>query len=191
MDIRFDTGNARVLSLDGADLQDEGLQWAATLVPLVKNAKPICPVEIAQSNYDIRQILGRTSEKELYDAYETWFDGWDEKIANLVKAHISKKRPFEVFYHSVLGIDRFGAIHILQRDADLPGLAEILASEGIVAAGLLDSGGSCALYDPWLKGYLNHGWYYRECRGAILLFELKAQERLPEPRPGCTWNYGS
>jgi len=183
-DVRFDPHLDTVRSLDGTDLAAEGLQWAAALVPLVKDGKPVPPVEIAKSDYDLRQILGRSAEKEIAAAYGEWYDGWESAVERLVEDRLASGRPFEVFYHSVLGIDRSGAIRLYQRDADLPGLAEALVADGIVSAGLLDSGGSCALYDPWLEGYLNHGWYFREPRGAILLFELKARERIPEPRPG-------
>jgi hypothetical protein len=182
--VRFDAQNDRLLSSQGRDLLAEGLQWAAALVPLVRGGQAVPTVEIARNNYDLRQILGRDAVDEINLAYTGWPDRWDGLVGSLVNEHLAARRPFEVFYHSVLGIDRTGQIHIWQLDTDLPGLANLLASEGVEAAGLLDSGGSCALYDPWLGSYLNHGWYFREPRGAILLFELNSWERLPESRDG-------
>ena len=188
IEIRFDPAVDSVFSLEGEDLAAQGLRWAASLVPLVKQAQPQSPIEIAENDYDLRQIFGRAAETEINHAYAGWYDGWNSRVAALTRAQMQHRRPFELFYHSVLALDGNGDIHIFQLDGRLPELAERLAADGIVAAGLLDSGGSCALYDGWLGGYLNHGWYYREPRGAILVFELKTKQRIPRPRPG-QWRY--
>jgi hypothetical protein len=187
-EIRVDPAADSVFSVDGDDLAAKGLLWAATLVPLVKDSRPMSPAEIALDDYDLRQIFGRQAEEEINHAYAGWYADWSSRVAALTQDHIQRGRPFAVFYHSILALDCNGLIRILQLDGTLPELAESLAADGIVAAGLLDSGGSCALYDPWLGGYLNHGWYYREPRGAVLVFELKTRERIPEPRPG-QWRY--
>ena len=184
MDIRFDLKQDSVFSVDGQNLVKLGLQWAVCLVPLVRNSLPVSPHEIAENDYDLRQIVGRNEIDAIDQAYEGWYSEWSTRVGQIVQRHIDRGLRFEVFYHSILALDDRGSIRIYQLDGALPDLASRLVSEGIVAAGLLDSGGSCALYDPWIGGYLNHGWYFREPRGAALVFELKAQERLPEPR----WN---
>jgi hypothetical protein len=177
--IRFAMPTDRTLGSHGEDLAAQGLVWAAALVPLVVDRRPLEPVEIAREDYDLRQILGRDAEAEMRYAYEGWFDQWDARVSEVVAEHQRLAKPFASFYHSVLATDAGGAIHILQTEGSLPQLAQELAREGMTAAGLLDSGGSCALYDPWMAGYLNHNWYYREPRGAILVFELSATQRLP------------
>ena len=181
--VRFDCELDRALDAAGADLLDEGLVWAAAVVPLVADGRALPIVEIARADYDLRQIVGRHNETPIRHAYEGWFDEWDDRVEKLVAAHQRIGRPFETFYHSVLGIDAAGNFLIRQKEAALPDLASSLESEGIVAAGLLDSGGSPAIYDVWSAGYLNHGWYYREPRGAILLFELTWTRRLPDHTP--------
>lgn len=180
MDITFDVAGDTVRSVDGRDLSAEGIEWAVALVPLVKGGAPVRTADIAKADYDLRQVVGRQAEKDLNWVYEGWYGAWNERVTELVTAHEEGKREFESFYHSVLSVDSFGTIHIRQVDANLPQLAADLAKEGMVAAGLLDSGGSCALFDPWLQGYLNHGWYFREARGAVMCFELQATERLPK-----------
>jgi len=180
VDLSFDVKSDTVRSMEGRDLSTQGLEWAVALVPLVKDGAAVPIVNIAMADYDLRQVFGRTSEQEIRWVYEGWYEKWEERIAELVAEYQERKRKFEVFYHSVLALDGSGTIQILQVDATLSQLAEDLARAGIVSAGLLDSGGSCALFDPWLKGYLNHGWYFREARGAILCFELRATERLPK-----------
>ena len=177
--VRFDREGDRALDAAGADLLDEGLVWAAAVVPLVVDGRALPIVEIARADYDLRQIVGRHNETPIRHAYEGWFDEWDDRVEKLVAAHQRIGRPFETFYHSALGIDADGNVLIRQREATLPELASSLAAEGMVAAGLLDSGGSPAIYDVWSASYLNHGWYYREARGAILLFELPWTRRLP------------
>jgi hypothetical protein len=190
MDLSFDVGSDTVRSIDGRDLSTQGLEWAVALVPLVKHGAPVTVADIAMADYDLRQVFGRTSEWEIRWVYEGWYDKWEERIAELVAEHQERRREFEVFYHSILALDGSGAIQILQVDATLPQLAEDLARAGTVSAGLLDSGGSCALFDPWLQGYLNHGWYFREARGAVLCFELRAMERLPKSAASA-WFRGS
>lgn len=184
MDVQFNLEHDSVFSVDGRNLAEQGLEWAVSLVPLVKDSTAVSALEIAENNYDLRQILGRDEIGAITEAYEGWYSEWVPRVRHLVQKHIDQGLPFEVFYHSILALDHSGSVRIYQLDGALPELASRLASQGIVAAGLLDSGGSCALYDPWIGGYLNHGWYFREPRGAALVFELKAQERLPEPR----WN---
>src|SRR5713226_7173711 len=63
-------------------------------------------------------------------AYAGWFEDWDDRIAWLLRAHMDSGRPFGVYYHSILALDRTGAIQILQVDGDLPALAESLAAKG-------------------------------------------------------------
>jgi hypothetical protein len=190
MDLSFDVRSDTVRSIDGRDLSTQGLEWAVALVPLVKHGAPVSVADIAMADYDLRQVFGRTSEWEIRWVYEGWYDKWEERIAELVAEYQERRREFEVFYHSILALDGSGAIQILQVDATLPQLAEDLARAGTVSAGLLDSGGSCALFDPWLQGYLNHGWYFREARGAVLCFELRAMERLPKSAASA-WFRGS
>jgi len=182
--VRFDPETDRALDVSGRDLFDEGLAWAAAVVPLVVDGRPLTPVEIAQNDYDLRHIVGRRNERPIRYAYEGWFDDWDKRVEEIVLQHMKASKPFETYYHSVLGLDRYGNIHVRQQEAVLPDLATQLRQEGIIAAGLLDSGGSCALYDVWMASYLNHGWYYREPRGAIIVFELRSSQRIPQDAPG-------
>jgi hypothetical protein len=182
--VQFDRKADRALDASGSDLLDEGLVWAAALVPLVAGGRPLGPVPIARGDYDLRQIVGRANEDPIRHANQGWFDRWDDRVDEIVSSHEQTGRPWETFYHSVLGLDAAGNVLIRQKEATLPDLANSLASEGIVAAGLLDSGGSSAIYDVWSASYLNHGWYYRRPRGAILLFELRWTRRLPEDWPG-------
>ena len=183
--VRFDPGADRAFDVSGADLLDEGLVWAAALVPLVVEGRALSPVEIAVQDYDLRQILGRNNDEQIAYAYEGWFDEWDRRVREAVSGHERQGNAFESFYHSYIGLDRDGNIFIGQQEATLPALARELADRGIVAAGILDSGGSCAIYDVWMASYLNHGWYFRENRGAILVFELLSSQRLP--RDDGTW----
>jgi hypothetical protein len=177
--VRFDERSDEALDPQGECLAEQGLVWAAALVPLVMDRWPSQPAQIAREDYDLRQILGRDAETEIQYAYGGWFEQWDVRVSEVVARHQRLVKPFASFYHSILAIDASGAIHILQTEGSLPELAQKLANEGMVAAGLLDSGGSCALYDPWIAGYLNHNWYYRERRGAILVFELNTTLRVP------------
>jgi len=184
LDVIFDNMEDTVKSLEGKDLATEGLNWAVSLVPLVKDGRPVSACEIAQNDYDLRHIFGSLASQEILSAYDVWYEGWNDRVCELVSEKMGDKTPFAVYYHSVIGIDQSGAVRIYQKDCSLPELALELAANGIVTAGLLDSGGSCAVYDNWLGGYLNHGWYFREPRGAILAFQLNALERIPEPNPG-------
>jgi hypothetical protein len=177
--VRFDAAGDRALGAGGTDLLEEGLVWAAAVVPLVAEGRALPMVPIAQANYDLRQVVGRHNEAPIRHAYEGWFDEWNARVEKVVAHHQRIGRPFETFYHSALGIDAEGNVLIRQREATLPDLAGSLESEGMVAAGLLDSGGSSAIYDVWSASFLNHGWYYREPRGAILLFELSHTRHLP------------
>lgn len=180
-----DAGRAGIEGVErGAErgLLDEGLVWTAALVPLVAQGRALPAEEIARRNYDLRQMLGRDESTSARRAYEAWPQGWDERVAEAVAEHRRGGRPFASFYHGVLALDGEGGVVIRQLESPLPELAEELAREGFAAAGLLDSGGSCALYDPWLPGYLNRGWYFREPRGAVLVFELRAGQRLDERR---------
>ena len=181
--VRFNAAKDQALDLSGNNLSNQGLVWAAALVPLVIGGSPLPAVEIAKNDYDLRQILGRQVDDQIQYVYESWFDEWDVRVEEVVSEHEKKGLPFSVFYHSILGLDKSGNIHIRQIEGTLPDLAKSLAREGIVAAGLLDSGGSCALYDLWMGSYLNHGWYFREPRGSILVFELKSKERIPMDKP--------
>jgi hypothetical protein len=184
--VRFDPAGDRALDGDGRDLLSDGLVWAVALVPLVVGSNPLDAVAIAQRDYDLRQVLGREAEPIIRYVYEGFGDGrWNARVAEVVSAHEQSGRPFATFYHSVLALDRDGNVLIRQVEGTLPGLALRLAADGIVHAGLLDSGGSCALYDVWLDSYLNHGWYFREPRGAILVFELTSTQRLPLDKPGA------
>ena len=181
--VRFDRQTDRALDVAGDDLLDEGLVWAAALVPLVVDGEALSAVRIAQGDYDLRQIVGRRNEGPIRYAYQGWFDQWDARVQEVVSEHQRSGRSMATFYHSVLGIDAAGGVLVRQKEATLPDLACSLQSEGMVAAGLLDSGGSSAIYDVWSAGYLNHGWYHRQPRGAILLFELCWTRRLPEHWP--------
>lgn len=183
--VRFDPAADRAFDPAGADLLADGLVWAAALVPLVVDGRPLPTAEIAAHDYDLRQFLGRGSGDAIREAYAGWFDRWAERVAAAVARQEQAGEPFARFYHSVLGVDRAGTVHVRQTEADLPGLASDLAREGLWAAGLLDSGGSCAVYDAWLGGYVNHGWYFREPRGAVLVFELTTPQRVPRDEPGA------
>ena len=179
-DVRFDQAGDRVLCTSGKNLEDKGLVWAAALVPLVRDGNALDPVEIAQGDYDLRQILGRNADVALRYAYEGWFECWEERVRELVSAQVRESRPFESFYHSVLALDADGNIHIFQLESTLPDLALNLAAQGMISAGLLDSGGSCAIYDAWMGSYLNHGWYFRERRGAVIALQFKTIQRIPQ-----------
>src|SRR5262249_38710538 len=144
----------------------------------VVDFQPLAPFQIAQNDYDLRQIWGRGAEDSIRDAYDGWYRQWDTRVEKLTNQHQARGNPYATFFHSVLAIDASGNIHLLQQESTLPDLANHLAEEGFQAAGLLDSGGSCALYDVWLGGYINHGWYFREPRGAVLVFELNIDQRL-------------
>ena len=181
----FDDRRDRVVDLEGHDLLEAGLEWAAALVPLVVDSRPLSAVEIAHNDYDLRQIIGRCAQTIDY-AYEGWFDQWDKRVTQLVTAHERSGKEFASFYHSVLAVDRDYNLLVRQVEGTLPVIAAELAAEGMIGAGLLDSGGSCALYDVWMGSYLNHSWYFREPRGAVLVFELHAEQRLPV-ESASTW----
>jgi hypothetical protein len=178
--MRFDVDRERALDRSGRDMADCGLIWAASLVPLVVGGNPLSAVEIASHDYDLRQVLDQDAERAIQYAYDGWYDKWDERVREIVQAHQNQGRGFAVYYHSILGVDRSKDIHVFQMEGRLPELAVALAKKGITDAGILDSGGSCALYDVWMGSYLNHGWYFREPRGSILVFELKSTQRIPE-----------
>lgn len=178
----FDTGSDSVRPADDQPFVQADLLWAAAVVPLVKNGEALSASEIAKRNYDLRQILGRHAESEIQHAYAGWFDEWNQRVDDAVSMHESLNREFASFYHSIIAIDEDGNIRIMQQDGALPDLAVSLQQAGIRAAGLLDSGGSCAIYDVWMASYLNHGWYFREPRGAVLLFVLETNQKLPKPR---------
>ena len=178
-EVRFDVANDRVLDLSGNDLVSEGLIWAAAMSPLVIDSKPLSPTKIAQNDYDLRHILGRDEETQICYAYEGWYSQWDNRVKQIVENHESKGLPFASFYHSFLALDQEGNIHIEQRAGALPDIAKKLSEDGMVAAGLLDSGGSCAIYEVRMESYFNHNWYFREPRGSILVFELNSSERIP------------
>jgi hypothetical protein len=178
--VRFDTVNDSVLDpYSGQDLLEEGLIWAAAIVPLVIDKEPLSALQIAQNDYDLRQLLGRKAEEPIKYAYKGWFDQWNQRVAEVVAQHEREKKPFATFYHSIIAMDEEGQIHIRQQEGALPELAESLKAEGMIAAGILDSGGSCALYDVWVGNYLNHSWYFREARGAIIVFQLNTKLRIP------------
>ncbi len=177
--VRFEPESDRVFGEAGTDLLDAGLSWAAGLVPIVVAGRPLTAVEITRNDYDLRQIVGREATELAQYAYAGWFDEWDERVAQIVARHAQNGAPWSSFYHSVLGIDKHNRLHVMQLEASLPDLALTLAGEGIVHAGVLDSGGSCALYDVWMASYLNQSWYFREPRGSVLVFELARIERLP------------
>jgi hypothetical protein len=177
--VKFDPDRDEATDSLGKDLLPQGLVWAAAVVPLVVDGRALTPVEITLWDYDLRQIVGRESEKAITQAYSGWPGHWPDHVQRLIRSHKSSGRPFETFYHSIIALDRAGDIHIIQRDGNLPGLAEELADSGYISAGLLDSGGSCALYDPWSGSYLNQSWYYREPRGAIIVLQTKAHQRIP------------
>ena len=175
--LRFDPSNDCVVDLSGRSLTE--VVWAAGLVPLVGAGNALQPVEIARRDYDLRQLLGRDDTASMQHVYAGWYESWDERVEMAVNEHILHGREFASFYHSAIGIDAEGGIHILQTEATLPDLAQELARLGMVNAGLLDSGGSCALYDARLGSYLNHGWYFREPRGAVVAIQLNHRERVP------------
>jgi hypothetical protein len=186
--IRFDAEQDRALSLSKEDLVEQGLVWAASLVPLIANGRALSAVEIAQNNYDLRQIVGRGADEAIRYAYEGWFDQWDARVEKVVSDHIKSGAGFARYYHSILGLDESSNVYLYQIEGTLPDLANTLAREGIVAAGVLDSGGSCALYDVWMGSYLNHNWYFREPRGGILVFELSSYQRIPRSTPDSWFN---
>jgi hypothetical protein len=179
--VTFKLDPDRIYSADGEDLVPLKLKWAMCLVPLVRKSAAVPLVEIAQNDYDLRHIFGRNASEDYFTPYRpgVWFNKWDEEVAARTAQYLENGLRPEVYYHSALAVDASGNIRIYQCDSALDKLAELIAWDGMVAAGLLDSGGSCALYDPWLRGYLNHGWYYREPRGAALAFQLNSYERIP------------
>jgi len=178
--VHFDTINDTVIdSKTNNDLLNSDLEWAAGIVPLVIDFKPLNPYEIAIHDYDLRQILGRHSTRDIQYIYEGWYDEWESRIKKTIADFEKKNKFYESYYHSILCLDSEKNVYIYQIEGTLPELANMLSREGIQYAGILDSGGSCAIYDDWLKSYLNHGWYFREPRGSILLFELENSERIP------------
>ncbi|MBN2411105.1 hypothetical protein JXQ31_05380 [candidate division KSB1 bacterium] len=178
--LNFDGKNDTVSDCNNkTDLIESGLEWAAGIVPLVIDNKPLNAHEIAVHDYDLRQILGRDSTGDIQYIYEGWYNEWESRIQKVIADFTKQNKSFESFYHSILCLDSDKNVYIYQLEGALPELAQKLVQEGIQYAGLLDSGGSCAIYDAWLKCYLNHGWYYREPRGSILLFELDNSERIP------------
>src|SRR5207245_2248049 len=105
---------------------------------------------------------GRDAESAIRYAYAGWFGEWERRVGEVVAQHRTHGRSFAQFYHSILALDGVGNVAIRQVEGTLPDLAEALARDGFVGAGVLDSGGSCAIYDVWMASYLNHGWYFRE-----------------------------
>ncbi len=186
-DVQYNLADSSVLDMEGQNLLDKGLVWSAGIVPLVKNSEPLSAAEIAVDDYDIRQILGRDAQGLDY-IYDGWYDQWEARVTEATNEHQRQGKPFSVFYHSIIATDKDGQIIIYQKEGSLPALANQLAQQGIVNAGLLDSGGSCALYDVWMGSFLNHGWYYREPRGSIMVFELNSESRLPEDTPSAWIN---
>ena len=110
MDIIFDVDGDSVHALDGQNLVTKGLEWAVCLVPLVKNSKAVAPQEIAKNDYDLRHIFGRNANKEFFSPYDVWYDGWNERVDKAVQKHIDSGSTFEIYYHSILGIDSNGSI---------------------------------------------------------------------------------
>ena len=180
--LRFDSKTDSIMEDSKESLIKNGFVWAAATIPLVINGKSLSPVEIAQNDYDLRQIIGRQEEDKINHIYDGWFKDWEARVKEIVLEHETNGLPFESFYHSILAVDNNKNIHIRQLEGTLPGIAKSLAEEGIHNAGLLDSGGSCAIYDVGLENYLNRSWYYREPRGSILVFQLKSKIRIPESR---------
>jgi hypothetical protein len=178
--VHFDADRERVLDRSGADLGARGLVWAAAVVPLVTEGSPLSAPDIASYDYDLRHILGSDGDAALQSAYAAWYEAWDPLVREIVRVHQENGGSFASYYHSILALDRSANLHILQREGRLPELAADLAKEGMVYAGILDSGGSCALHDVWMGSHLNHGWYFREPRGSILVFQLKANQRIPK-----------
>lgn len=183
--VRFDVTRDAILTPDGRDMVSTGLRWAAAVVPLVTDGRALHVEEIAEADYDLRQVLGRTAESEIAAAYASWPSGWGSSVRGLVAAVEAGDGEFATFYHSALGICSDGSLIVLQTEATLADLAQKLVDLGAVSAGLLDSGGSCALYDCYLGSYLNHGWYFRESRGAVMVLETNIPQRLPRADPGC------
>jgi hypothetical protein len=175
--LKFDLERDRVT--DENDMELDDIIWAAALVPLVVDQRALSSFEIAVNDYDLRQILGRDAEDEIRRAYDGWYGKWNANIAKTMEDWDRNQKSYSVFYHSIIAVDGNGCIHIFQQEGALPIIANELVKQGIVAAGLLDSGGSCCLYDPWMASYLNQCRYYREKRGAILVFELKSNQWIP------------
>ncbi len=182
---RFDKETDRALAADGEDLAGRGLVWAAALVPLVVDGRPLNPVAIAREDYDLRQILGRDSEAEIQDAYRGWFAEWDARVAQAVQRHRQRGRPFGSFYHSVLASDPDNGVHIYQMEGRLPEIAETLAKDGMRDAGLLDSGGSCAVR-PLDRRILEPQLVLPRTAGAVLVFGLDTTLRVPAD-PSNSW----
>jgi hypothetical protein len=177
-DVTFDFERERVVDGNQRDLSAR-FAWCAAVVPLVVGGRACSAVAIAQADYDLRHTLGSGEKAAMEFAYAGWFAEWERRVAQIVTAHRRRKRPFAVYYHSVIAINRRGDITIRQLEGTLVEIARRLQREGAVGAGLLDSGGSCAIYDGWLRGYLSHSWYFREPRGAVLVFQLRSRQRIP------------
>lgn len=184
--LRFDAEKDCVWDTQGMDLEEAGVEWAAAIVPLVTDGRALSAEEIAINDYDLRQIFGRHANAAIQYAYEGWYTEWENRVRHIVTEYKRSGQCFATFYHSILAMDDNGDIHIRQVEGVLSDLAEALAREGMVAAGVLDSGGSCALYDVWLASYLNHSSYFREARGAVLVFALTSSQRIPSDTSG-TW----
>jgi hypothetical protein len=171
------------LKHDAPKPHESHLLWLAGLVPLVEDGRALPAQEIAVHDYDLRQLVGRKPSPALLAAYAEWPKHWQERVRELIAEHEASHQPFASFYHSAIGCKSDGAWHLIQREATLPELARDLAEMGLVSAGLLDSGGSVALYDVWLGTFLSHSWYYRQPRGAVLLLEMNLPQRIPAERP--------
>jgi hypothetical protein len=180
MDFNFNLEEDRINLLDQNQIKNSDVIWGAAMVPLVKNGKIIPINDIAGYDYDLRHIFGRNAHDLIQLAYEDWPANWQSRIDELVKQYQQNNHPFEKYYHSLICQDKDQNYTVIQRYGSFPELAHQMGDAGIIHAGLLDSGGSCAIYDAWLKSYLNHSWYFREARGAILVFELKSIDLLPD-----------
>jgi len=183
-EVRFDPETDRAFDSSGKDLMEEGLVWAAAVIPLVREGVALPASEIACNVYDLRQIFGRNAVDKIRYAYEGWHDQWDGRVTELLEDPRNDATRSSAFYHSILSLDDSGAIGIHQMEGDLCEISQSLQAKGVQCAGLLDSGGSCALYDVARESFLNHSWYYREPRGAVIVFQLTADERIPEAQAG-------
>jgi hypothetical protein len=167
---------------DVPEPHEPSLLWVAGLVPLVEDGRALAAQEIAVHDYDLRQFVGRKPTPAILAAYADWPKHWPERVRQLIGEQKASQQPIASFYHSAIGCTTDGAWHLIQREATLPDLARDLAQLGLVSAGLLDSGGSVALYDAWLDTFLSHSWYYRQPRGAVLLLEMNLPQRIPAER---------
>lgn len=179
--VRFDKGTDSLTdSKTNCNLSGSKLVWAASVMPIIWDGNAMRVEDIAIHDYDLRHFFGFDADDSIQFAYEGWYQQWPQRVKNLVYDFEKRNLQYQSYYHSIIGVDRNDDIQIWQIEGTIPDIAKQLAINGIVRAGILDSGGSCAIYDGWMCQFLNHSWYYREPRGSILVLKLDLEQQIPQ-----------